>query len=80
LRRSTCDLLVFVDADTLVTEAAVHAAVLAMRGGATRGGSAIRFGRGQLDGLRPSVRIEGGGRASAELHCQDESDYLSVRW
>ena len=42
-RATRGDLLVFVDADTLVTEAAVRAAVLAMRRGAAGGGSAIRF-------------------------------------
>src|SRR4029079_6981381 len=48
------DLLVFVDADTLVTEAAVRGAVLAMRRGAAGGGSAIRVdGRGSLSGPLP---------------------------
>lgn len=37
------DRLVFVDADTLVTEAAVRAAVAAMRRGVAGGGSAFRF-------------------------------------
>ena len=37
------DLLVFVDADTLVTEAVVGAAVRAMRAGAVGGGSRARF-------------------------------------
>lgn len=36
-------LLVFVDADTIVSEAAVRAAIAAMRGGAVGGGSAFRF-------------------------------------
>ena len=36
-RAARGDLLVFVDADTLVTEAAVRAAVLAMRRGAAAG-------------------------------------------
>ena len=55
------DLLVFVDADTLVTEAAVRAAVLAMRRGAAGGGSAIRFdGRVPLYGRI----LVAGGRAA----------------
>src|SRR5262245_6656013 len=37
------DLLIFVDADTQVTAAAVHAAVRALRRGAVGGGSAVRF-------------------------------------
>jgi glycosyltransferase involved in cell wall biosynthesis len=37
------DLLFFVDADTVVTAAAVRAAVGAMRGGAVGGGSRVRF-------------------------------------
>jgi glycosyltransferase involved in cell wall biosynthesis len=36
-------MLVFVDADTLVTEAAVRRAIRAMEGGAAGGGSAFRF-------------------------------------
>ena len=37
------EMLVFVDADTIVTAAAVRAAVAAMRGGAVGGGCAVRF-------------------------------------
>lgn len=37
------EMLVFVDADTIVTEAAVRAAIAAMRGGALGGGCAFRF-------------------------------------
>lgn len=43
-RAATGELLVFVDADTTVTEAVVRAAVAAMQGGAAGGGSAFRFG------------------------------------
>src|SRR5215510_10727190 len=42
-RRAHGDLLVFVDADTIVTEAVVGAAIAAMRGGAVGGGCAFRF-------------------------------------
>ncbi len=42
-RAARGDLLVFVDADTIVTPAAVRAAVQAMRAGAVGGGSAFRF-------------------------------------
>lgn len=38
------DLLIFVDADTMVNTAVVRAAVGAMRGGAVGGGAAVRFG------------------------------------
>jgi len=42
--REACGaMLVFVDADTLVTDAVVRAAVAAMRGGAAGGGCAFRF-------------------------------------
>jgi glycosyltransferase involved in cell wall biosynthesis len=37
------DLFIFVDADTIVTGAVVHAAVDAMRGGAAGGGAAVAF-------------------------------------
>jgi glycosyltransferase involved in cell wall biosynthesis len=37
------DLLMFVDADTIVTRPAVRAAIRAIRGGAVGGGSAVRF-------------------------------------
>lgn len=40
---ATGEMLIFVDADTVVTEAAVRAAVAAMRGGAAGGGCATRF-------------------------------------
>jgi hypothetical protein len=36
-------MLVFVDADTIVTPAAVRAAIVAMRGGAVGGGCTVRF-------------------------------------
>ena len=50
-REARGDLLVFVDADTLVTGAAVGAAVQAMRDGAIGGGAAFRFdGRVPLHG------------------------------
>lgn len=42
-RATTGELLIFVDADTLVNEAVVRAAVQAMREGAVGGGAAIRF-------------------------------------
>lgn len=42
-REANGEILVFVDADTVVTEAAVTAAVAAMRGGAVGGGCAFRF-------------------------------------
>ena len=42
-RAATGELLIFVDADTLVNEAVVRAAVQAMREGAVGGGAAIRF-------------------------------------
>jgi len=42
-RAARGELLLFVDADTLVTDAAVGAAIAAMRGGAVGGGCAFRF-------------------------------------
>jgi glycosyltransferase involved in cell wall biosynthesis len=42
-REATGEILVFVDADTVVTEAAVTAAIAAVRGGAVGGGCAFRF-------------------------------------
>jgi glycosyltransferase involved in cell wall biosynthesis len=42
-RAATGDMLVFVDADTIVTAATVRAAVAAMRAGAAGGGCALRF-------------------------------------
>ena len=42
-REANGEMLVFVDADTIVTEAAVRAAIAAMRGGAVGGGCAFRF-------------------------------------
>jgi glycosyltransferase involved in cell wall biosynthesis len=47
-RKANGDLLIFVDADTIVSEAVVRAAVEAMRGGAAGGGAAVRF-----DGVVP---------------------------
>ena len=42
-RRAQGEWFVFVDADTMVTEAVVRSAVEALRGGAAGGGSAVRF-------------------------------------
>jgi glycosyltransferase involved in cell wall biosynthesis len=42
-RAAAGDLLIFVDADTLVTAAAVRGAIAALRGGAAGGGAALRF-------------------------------------
>lgn len=42
-RRARGEWFVFVDADTIVTEAVVRSAVEALRGGAAGGGSAVRF-------------------------------------
>lgn len=42
-RAANGDMLVFVDADTLVTEAVVRGAVAALRDGAVGGGAAVRF-------------------------------------
>lgn len=42
-RAATGEMLIFVDADTVVTEAAVRASVAAMRRGAVGGGCATRF-------------------------------------
>jgi glycosyltransferase involved in cell wall biosynthesis len=42
-REARGDFLIFVDADTLVSEAAVRGAVEALRGGAAGGGAAVRF-------------------------------------
>lgn len=42
-RASNGDMLIFVDADTVVNEAVVRAAVDAMRGGAVGGGCTVRF-------------------------------------
>lgn len=42
-KAATGEMLIFVDADTAVTEAAVRAAVVAMRRGAVGGGCATRF-------------------------------------
>jgi glycosyltransferase involved in cell wall biosynthesis len=50
-RAARGDLLVFLDADTLVGEAVVHAAVAALRDGAVGGGCGVRFdGRLPLHG------------------------------
>jgi glycosyltransferase involved in cell wall biosynthesis len=45
-RRATGDTLVFVDADTQVTEAALRAALRILRGGAVGGGACVRFDGG----------------------------------
>jgi glycosyltransferase involved in cell wall biosynthesis len=42
-READGEMFIFVDADTLVTEAAVRAAIAALRGGAVGGGCAFRF-------------------------------------
>jgi glycosyltransferase involved in cell wall biosynthesis len=42
-RAAVGELLFFVDADTVVTARAVHAAIRALRGGAVGGGAAVRF-------------------------------------
>jgi glycosyltransferase involved in cell wall biosynthesis len=42
-RAARGDLFLFVDADTLVNEAAVRAAIQALRGGAVGGGAAVQF-------------------------------------
>lgn len=42
-RRATGEVFIFVDADTIVTEAVVRAAVEALRGGAVGGGAAVQF-------------------------------------
>jgi glycosyltransferase involved in cell wall biosynthesis len=44
-RATRGEMLIFVDADTIVTAAAVRAAVAAMHGGASGGGCAFRFDR-----------------------------------
>ena len=62
-RAANGQMLVFVDADTVVTEAAVRAAIAAMRGGAVGGGCAVRFdGRLPLYGrvLAPSWSLSTG--------------------
>ena len=45
---ATGDILVFVDADTTVTEPALRAAIVALRQGAVGGGAAVRFDEGRL--------------------------------
>jgi len=45
-RAATGELFVFVDADTIVSEAVVRAAVDAMRGGVVGGGASVKFERG----------------------------------
>jgi hypothetical protein len=45
---ATGDILVFVDADTMVTEQALRAAIDALRQGAVGGGAAVRFDEGRL--------------------------------
>jgi glycosyltransferase involved in cell wall biosynthesis len=42
-RKATGDWFIFVDADTIVTEAVVRSAVEALRGGAAGGGAAVEF-------------------------------------
>ncbi len=42
-RKANGDLLIFVDADTIVNEAVVRSAVEALRGGASGGGAAVEF-------------------------------------
>jgi len=42
-RKAKGDLFIFVDADTIVNEAVVRAAVKALRGGASGGGAAVEF-------------------------------------
>jgi glycosyltransferase involved in cell wall biosynthesis len=65
-RASTGEFLIFVDADTVVTRAAVRGAVDAMRAGAAAGGSSLRFdgrvplfGRVLLGTLLPLYRMFG---------------------
>ena len=45
---ATGDILIFVDADTTVTEPALRAAMDALRQGAVGGGAAVRFDEGRL--------------------------------
>ena len=45
---TTGDILIFVDADTTVTEPALRAAIAALRHGAVGGGAAVRFDKGRL--------------------------------
>ena len=45
---ATGDILIFVDADTMVTEPALRAAIDALRRGAVGGGAAVRFDEGRL--------------------------------
>lgn len=65
-RAASGEMLIFVDADTVVTDAAVRAALAAMRGGAVGGGCAFRFdgrvplyGRAMLAIARPLYRVAG---------------------
>jgi glycosyltransferase involved in cell wall biosynthesis len=45
---ATGDILIFVDADTMVTEPALRAAIDALRRGAVGGGAVVRFDEGRL--------------------------------
>jgi glycosyltransferase involved in cell wall biosynthesis len=45
-RAAMGELFIFVDADTIVSEAVVRAAVDAVRGGAVGGGASVKFERG----------------------------------
>ncbi len=65
-REAAGEMLVFVDADTIVIEATVRAAIAAMRGGAVGGGSAFRldgrlprYGRVLLAVMVPLFRVVG---------------------
>ena len=57
-REAQGDLLIFVDADTLVTPEVVSAAINAVRGGAIGGGCAIRYSGGLPLYLRVFIPIE----------------------
>jgi glycosyltransferase involved in cell wall biosynthesis len=52
VRAATGETFIFVDADTMVTERALRAAVRALRGGAVGGGCAVRF-----DGRMPPYAV-----------------------
>jgi glycosyltransferase involved in cell wall biosynthesis len=78
-REAHGEVLIFVDADTVVTAAAVRAAIAALRAGAVGGGCAVRFdGRLPLYGrliaaLAPSVYRALGLAAGCFLFCTREA-------
>lgn len=75
-RAATGDLFFFVDADTMVTQRVLRAALRALRGGAVGGGCTVRFDEGRLplyavvvERVLPSIQQAIGMAAGCFLFC-----------